>query len=161
MLVQKNVVRAMPNSPAELGMGMTAFTVAKNSATDLIRKAENLLATTGRTVYLENEKLLDAVTALSGSGPAYFFYLINHMIKAGMQMGFDESTASMLVKQTMLGSFHLINTSGKTMPELISAVASKGGTTEAALSIFNKTALGENLERGIVQAKKRAEELSL
>ncbi|MCX6295359.1 MAG: pyrroline-5-carboxylate reductase [Bacteroidetes bacterium] len=160
VLMQKNIIRAMPNSPAELGMGMTAFTSSKDMSIEQIRKAENLLATTGRTVFFENEALLDAVTALSGSGPAYFFYVVKHMIEAGKKMGFDESTSAMLVKQTMLGSYHLINNANKSLDDLIKAVASKGGTTEAALSVFNEKEVGENLQNGIVKARDRAMELS-
>ncbi|MGQ0828594.1 MAG: pyrroline-5-carboxylate reductase [Bacteroidota bacterium] len=160
VLKQQNIIRAMPNSPAELGMGMTAFTANKLLSIEQIRKAENLLATTGRTVFFENEDLLDAVTALSGSGPAYFFYVVKHMIDAGKQMGFDEATSAMLVKQTMLGSFHLINNANKSLDDLIKAVASKGGTTEAALSVFNGKQVGENLEKGIINARNRASELS-
>lgn len=159
-LDQKNIIRAMPNSPAELGMGMTAFTSSKTLSIEQIRKAENLLSTTGRTVFFENENLLDAVTALSGSGPAYFFYIVKQMVEAGKQMGFDQHTAEMLVKQTMLGSFHLLNTADKSLDELIKAVASKGGTTEAALTVFNETGVGENLQKGIVKARDRASELS-
>jgi len=150
----------MPNSPAELGMGMTAFTSSKSLSIEQIRKAENLLSTTGRTVFFENENLLDAVTALSGSGPAYFFYVVKQMVEAGKAMGFDQHTSEMLVKQTMLGSFHLLNTADKSLDELIKAVASKGGTTEAALSFFNEKEVGENLQKGIIKAKERASELS-
>lgn len=159
-LDQKNIIRAMPNSPAQLGMGMTAFTANSGLTMEQVRKAENLLGTTGRTVFFENENLLDAVTALSGSGPAYFFYIVKHMVEAGKQMGFDEATANMLVKQTMLGSFHLLNTADKSLDELIKAVASKGGTTEAALTSFNDSKVGEGLEKGIVKARDRARELS-
>lgn len=155
-----NIIRAMPNSPAELGMGMTAFTAGSSLSVEYIRKAENLLSTTGRTVFFDNEDLLDAVTALSGSGPAYFFYLIKHMIEAGRQIGLEESVAAMLVKQTMLGSFHLINNANKSLDELINAVASKGGTTEAALSVFNEKEIGKNLEKGIAKARDRARELA-
>ena len=155
-----NIIRAMPNSPAELGMGMTAFTANTTIPIKQIRKAENVLNTTGRSLYLDNEKLLDAVTALSGSGPAYFFYIVKHMIEAGRQMGFDEATASLFVKQTMLGAFHLINNGNKSLDELIKAVASKGGTTEAALSVFNSTAVGENIQKGIIKARDRSIELS-
>jgi len=159
-LNQKFIIRAMPNSPAELGMGMTAFTASKALSMEQVRKAENLLGTTGRTVFFENENLLDAVTALSGSGPAYFFYIVKQMVEAGKQMGFDQHTAEMLVKQTMLGSFHLLNTADKSLDELIKAVASKGGTTEAALAIFNESKVGEGLQKGIVKARDRASELS-
>ena len=159
-LDQNFIIRAMPNSPAELGMGMTAFTSSKSLSIEQIRKAENLLSTTGRTVFFENENLLDAVTALSGSGPAYFFYIVKQMVEAGKKMGFDQHTSEMLVKQTMLGSFHLLNTADKSLDELIKAVASKGGTTEAALSVFNEMGVGENLQKGIVKARDRASELS-
>ncbi|MEW6470587.1 MAG: pyrroline-5-carboxylate reductase, partial [Bacteroidota bacterium] len=154
------VIRAMPNSPAELGMGMTAYAAHASLGMEQIRKAENLLSTTGRTVFFEKEDLLDAVTALSGSGPAYFFYLVKNMIEAGREMGFDEPTSAMLVKQTMLGSFHLLNTAGKPLDELIRAVASRGGTTEAAFGVFNEKQVGENLRKGIVRACERAKELS-
>ncbi|MBK7182759.1 MAG: pyrroline-5-carboxylate reductase [Bacteroidetes bacterium] len=160
VLEQKNIIRAMPNSPAELGMGMTAFTANKNLTMEQIRKAENLLGTTGRTVFFENEDLLDAVTALSGSGPAYFFYILKNMIDAGKEMGFDEATSAMLVKQTMLGSFHLLNTANKSLDELIKAVASKGGTTEAALTSFETNKVGKGLQEGIIKARDRASELS-
>jgi pyrroline-5-carboxylate reductase len=159
-LDKKCIIRAMPNSPAELGMGMTAFTASRSLSIEQIRKAENLLSTTGRTVFFENEDLLDAVTALSGSGPAYFFYIVKQMIEAGKEMGFDEATSSMLVKQTMLGSFHLLNTANKSLDELIKAVASKGGTTEAAISTFERSGVGEGLKKGIVNARDRARELS-
>lgn len=160
-LDQNNIIRAMPNSPAELGMGMTAFTASKTLSIEQIRKAENLLATTGRTVFFENESLLDAVTALSGSGPAYFFYIVKQMVEAGKQMGFDEATSAMLVKQTMLGSFHLLNTADKSLDELIKAVASKGGTTEAALTSFEQNNVGSGLQEGIIKARDCAVELSV
>ena len=154
------VIRAMPNTPAMLGMGMTAFAAAPEVDNIKLRKVENLINTTGRAVFLEDEGLLDAVTALSGSGPAYFFYLVKAMIEAGKRMGFDEAMAGLLVKQTMLGSFHLINTADKSLDELIKAVASKGGTTEAALKCFEEGDLSENLIAGIEAAQKRATELS-
>lgn len=97
---------------------------------------ENLINATGRSVYIEDESMLDAVTALSGSGPAYFYYFVKQMVEAGKMMGFDESTALQFVKQTMLGSYHLINNAELSLDNLIKAVASKGGTTEAALSVL-------------------------
>jgi pyrroline-5-carboxylate reductase len=119
-----------------------------------------LLATTGKTLLLKNEELMDAVTAISGSGPAYFFYFVQQMTEAALQMGFDESTASLLVKQTMLGSYHLIDSAGKPLPELIKAVASKGGTTEAALTTFEKYEVGKHLKEGWLNAQKRGKELA-
>jgi len=154
------IVRAMPNSPAQLGMGMTAFTSAKGITIGQLKKAENLLGSTGRTVYFEDENLLDAVTALSGSGPAYFFYIVKHMIEAGIKMGIEPSTAALLVKQTMIGSFELVNNATQNLDELIAAVKSKGGTTEAAFEKFQEGKLGETLVNGILAAEKRAKELS-
>lgn len=159
-LAHKVIVRAMPNSPAQLGMGMTAFTSAAGMTIEQLKKAENLLSSTGRTVFFEDESLLDAVTALSGSGPAYFFYIVKHMIEAGIKMGIEPSTSAMLVKQTMLGSFELINNATQTLDELIAAVKSKGGTTEAALLQFGEGHLGETLVKGILAAERRAKELS-
>jgi pyrroline-5-carboxylate reductase len=150
----------MPNTPALLGMGMTAFAAAEHVGLADIRKVENLINSTGRAVFLEDEQLLDAVTGLSGSGPAYFFYVIKSMIDAGIAMGFDPAMSSLLVKQTMLGSYHLMQTSDKTLDELIQAVASKGGTTEAALRVFNEKGVGEGLQHGIFAARDRAVELA-
>jgi pyrroline-5-carboxylate reductase len=160
MLNHKLVVRAMPNTPAMLGMGITGFTAAPEVDATKLRKVENLINATGRSVYLEDESMIDAVTALSGSGPAYFYYLVKHMIEAGKQMGFDEGMASLLVKQTMLGSYHLINNAEKSLDDLIKAVASKGGTTEAALRTFEESQLPEGLINGILAAERRAKELS-
>lgn len=160
LLNNKNIVRAMPNSPAELGMGMTGFTASSSLSVEAVHKAENLLATTGRAVFFDNEDLIDACTAISGSGPAYFFYIVKNMIDAGTKLGLDEATSAILVKQTMLGSFHLMNSSDKSLDELIKAVASKGGTTEAALTSFAETHVGDNIQKGLERARDRARELS-
>lgn len=154
------VIRAMPNTPAMLGMGITGFSSAKEVSFSQLLKVENLINATGRSVFLEDESMLDAVTALSGSGPAYFYYLVKAMIEAGQKMGFEESMATQLVKQTMLGSFHLINNADQSLDELITAVASKGGTTEAALRQFETGDLALTLQNGILAAQQRAKELS-
>lgn len=154
------IVRAMPNTPAMLGMGITAYTATPEVENTQLRKLENLINATGRSVYLENEDMLDAVTALSGSGPAYFFYLVKSMIEAGKKMGFDDAVSTLLVKQTMLGSYHLINTAEKSLDELIQAVTSKGGTTEAALKRFGEGEIDQNLQQGIFKARDRSQELA-
>ncbi|GAB3749809.1 pyrroline-5-carboxylate reductase [Spirosoma pomorum] len=154
------VVRAMPNTPAMLGMGITGFTAAKEIDPGSLRRVENLINATGRSIFLEDESMLDAVTALSGSGPAYFYYVVKAMIEAGKQMGFSDSVAAILVKQTMLGSYHLINNADKSLDELIKAVASKGGTTEAALRSFEEGGLDDTLIAGIRAAQTRSTELS-
>lgn len=154
------IVRAMPNTPAMIGQGITGYCASEGISFQRLQRIDNLINATGRSVYLEDEALLDAVTALSGSGPAYFYYLVKHMVQAGVEMGFDEGLSRLLVKQTMLGAYHLINNAEQGLDELISAVASKGGTTEAALKTFEDENLGEALRSGIHQAEKRAQELS-
>ncbi|PXW15192.1 MULTISPECIES: pyrroline-5-carboxylate reductase [Chryseobacterium] len=154
------VVRAMPNSPTLLGMGITGYTAANGISFSQLINIERLLNSTGRSVYLENEELLDGVTALSGSGPAYFYYIIDAMIKAGIEMGIEENLSKLFVKQTMLGAYHLINNSEKNLEELIKDVASKGGTTEAALKTFEENSFKEILKQGILNAEKRARELN-
>lgn len=154
------VVRAMPNSPIEIGMGVTGFCASPQVNLDQIRMVEQLLSTTGRTAFFKNEELMDAVTALSGSGPAYFFYFVQCMIEAGIEMGFEASVSSLLVKQTMLGAFHLLNSSDLPLEDLIKTVASKGGTTEAAFRIFHQGKLNEVVKDGIFAAKNRGAELS-
>ncbi|WP_294279693.1 pyrroline-5-carboxylate reductase [uncultured Chryseobacterium sp.] len=160
VLNHPTVVRAMPNSPTLLGMGITGYTAAEGIAFSQLMNIERLLNSTGRSVYLEDEGLLDGVTALSGSGPAYFYYIVDAMIKAGVQMGIRENLSRLFVKQTLLGAYHLINNSDKSLEELISDVASKGGTTEAALNTFNENNLKDILKNGILNAEKRARELN-
>lgn len=159
-LEHNNVVRAMPNSPTLLGMGITGFTAAEGISFQKLMTIERLLNSTGRSVYLENEELLDGVTALSGSGPAYFYYIVDAMIKAGTQMGIDEDLSKLFVKQTMLGAYHLLNNSDKNIEELIRDVASKGGTTEAALKTYDELELKQIIQKGILNAEKRAKELN-
>ncbi|WP_294205497.1 pyrroline-5-carboxylate reductase [uncultured Chryseobacterium sp.] len=160
VLNHPTVVRAMPNSPTLLGMGITGYTAAEGIAFSQLMNIERLLNSTGRSVYLEDEGLLDGVTALSGSGPAYFYYIVDAMIKAGVEMGIRENLSRLFVKQTLLGAYHLINNSDKSLEELISDVASKGGTTEAALNTFNENNLRDILKNGILNAEKRARELN-
>lgn len=159
-LQHQNVVRAMPNSPAQIGMGITGYTSGQALGVKQVLLVEKLLNSTGRSVYLENESMIDSVTALSGSGPAYFFYIVKAMVEAGKQMGLEDDVAASLVKQTMLGSFHLLNHSTQNLDELIKAVASKGGTTEAALSVFNSLNMDKTLIEAIKTAEKRSKELS-
>lgn len=154
------VVRAMPNSPAQIGMGITAYATGSELNMRQTLMVEQLLNSTGRAVHLEHEAHLDPVTALSGSGPAYFFHIVRTMIDAGVELGLDPHIANALVKQTMLGSYHLMEHADRTPDELIKAVMSKGGTTEAAFKVFNEADLGGALSKGIQAASRRATELS-
>ena len=154
------VVRAMPNAPAQIGMGITAYAVGTELNMRQTLMVEQLLNCTGRAMHLADEALLDPVTALSGSGPAYFFEIVRTMIATGIRLGLEPHVANALVKQTMLGSFHLMEHADRTPEELIKAVMSKGGTTEAAFKMFAQGAFARTLDQGIEAASKRAKELS-
>ncbi|MFK7900351.1 MAG: pyrroline-5-carboxylate reductase [Cyclobacteriaceae bacterium] len=165
-VIQKNlskiqhVVRAMPNTPCQLGMGITGYVVTKSITRDQLIVIDKILNSNGRTVFMKEEGLLDAVTAVSGSGPAYFYYFLKNMIEAGVSMGLEEKSAILLAKQTMFGSYHLLNQSGKSLDELINAVTSKGGTTEAALKTFESNDVGASIQKGLKAAEQRAKELA-
>lgn len=154
------VVRAMPNSPAQIGLGITAYATGRDLSMMQTLAVEQLLNSTGRAVHLADESLLDAVTALSGSGPAYFFHIIRSMIDSGVRAGLEPHVANALVKQTMLGSYHLLEHADHTPEELIRAVTSKGGTTEAAFKVLLSEDLAGTLDRAIAAATTRAKELS-
>ncbi len=160
LLGHKKVVRAMPNTPAQLGFGITAFAAASDMSFEDISIVDTLLETTGKSIFMKDEKLIDAVTALSGSGPAYFYYIVKHMIEAGKEMGVEEPVAAMLVKQTMLGAFQIMNNSKQSLDDMIKAVASKGGTTEAALNKFEEKTVGKSIQEALKAAETRAKELS-
>ena len=140
--------------PAQIGQGMTAFT-----ATDAVTRHEqalvqNLLSTTGKTLYVEKEDLLDAVTAVSGSGPAYVYYFMDAMVNTAMQMGFNKSEAELLVMQTFSGAMSLYQQSELNCKEWIEKVASKGGTTEAALRSFSENKIDERIGAGVQKASR-------
>lgn len=153
------IVRAMPNLPAQIGMGMTGFTSTDAVTKEEIFNIQNLLNTTGKTLYFDDESKLDAVTAISGSGPAYVFYFMDAMIQTAMQMGFTKVQAELMVEQTFMGAVHLLNTYRLSCKEWISKVASKGGTTEAALHQFDQHQLQHSICKGLQAALQRAVEL--
>ncbi|MGV3697155.1 pyrroline-5-carboxylate reductase [Flavobacterium sp.] len=153
------IVRSMPNIPTQIGMGMTVFTASANVDRKELFIIQNLINTTGKSVYVENEKLIDAATAISGSGPAYVFYFMQSMIKAAVDLGFNESEAELLVNQTFMGSVAIQNSYSLSNEEWIAKVASKGGTTERALQVFAKGILEETIVSAVKAANDRALEL--
>jgi pyrroline-5-carboxylate reductase len=155
----KKVIRAMPNLPAQIGQGMTAFTSADEVTRLELAMIQNLLATTGKAVYVEREEMIDATTAISGSGPAYVYYFMDAMMQAARQMGFTESEAELLVVQTFTGAVDLYNKSNYSCTEWIQRVASRGGTTEAALNSFKNNHLHQDIIDGAQAALDRAVEL--
>ncbi|MFK7978795.1 MAG: pyrroline-5-carboxylate reductase [Saprospiraceae bacterium] len=155
----KKVIRAMPNLPAQIGMGMTTFTSTDEVTRIELVMVQNLINTTGKTVYVENERFIDATTAISGSGPAYVYYFMQAMMEAAKEMGFTASEAELLVSQTFKGAVDLYNKSDLSCAEWIARVSSKGGTTEAAVKTFNKHKVHEDIMRGARAALDRAIEL--
>jgi pyrroline-5-carboxylate reductase len=159
LLGLSKIVRCMPNTPAKLGLGVTGY-VAQQLSRSEEEWVQKLLEGIGKTVPFSEERLIDAVTAISGSGPAYFYYFLKSMVEAGVQMGMEEDLAKKLACETMLGTYHLIQHSSVGFDELIAAVKSKGGTTEAALNTFESNHVGTSIRLGVINAEKRAKELS-
>ncbi|MFQ6172267.1 pyrroline-5-carboxylate reductase [Oryzobacter sp. R7] len=126
------VVRVMPNTPALVDQGMAAVSAGAHCDPDHLREAEELLAATGKVLEVP-EKLQDAVTAISGSGPAYIFYVVEAMIEAGVVLGMPRATATELVVQTLYGAATMIKETGQHPTVLREQVTSPGGTTAAAL----------------------------
>ncbi|MEL6694607.1 MAG: pyrroline-5-carboxylate reductase [Bacteroidota bacterium] len=153
------IVRAMPNLPSQIGAGMTAFTATDEVSRLEIGTIQNLLATTGKTLYVEEEEKIDAVTAISGSGPAYVYFFMDALIRAARDMGFSEGDANLLVQQTFSGALSLFRQNSLSCEDWIQKVASKGGTTEAALKAFVETQLTEAISTGAQAALTRAQEL--
>jgi pyrroline-5-carboxylate reductase len=158
-LGSERIVRAMPNTPALVGLGQTGL-FARPSVTASDRQAvEEVLASTGACIWVQSEPLLDAVTALSGSGPAYFFYFIESMVRAGTAMGLTEAQAQQLAVGTMAGAAELARTSTDSPAVLREKVTSKGGTTYAALTHLQATNVGAHFEEALEKARIRAAEL--
>ncbi len=130
------VIRTMPNTPALLGKGATGMVANEAVSKEQKKLAEQILSAVSSCLWVEDEKMLDAVTALSGSGPAYFFLLIESMTKAGTALGLDEAVAEKLSIQTALGASMMANSSDDSAHELRVKVTSPNGTTQAAIESF-------------------------
>ncbi|AWV06533.1 pyrroline-5-carboxylate reductase [Marilutibacter maris] len=154
------VVRTMPNTPALLGAGITGL-FANPRVSDAQRDAaERILATAGETVWIDDEALMDAVTAVSGSGPAYAFLLAEAMQAAGQAQGLPEDTARTLAAQTLLGAARMLVESGETAEVLRKRVTSPGGTTQAAIETFEAGGFRALVDAAITAATRRGRELS-
>ena len=153
------VVRAMPNLPAQVGEGMTVYTSSEDVTRLELVMVQNLLATTGKQLYVASEDLLDGATAISGSGPAYVFYFMQAMMRRARSLGFSESEAELLVVQTFAGGLNLYQANDLNCADWISRVSSRGGTTEAAMHAFAAHTLDASIESGLQAAFDRAVEL--
>ncbi len=155
----QRIVRAMPNTPALIGKGMAGlFARAAVSEADQ-RSVEALIATTGEHLWVTEESHLDAVTALSGSGPAYVFFFIESMMRAGQSMGLSESQARQLAQSTFAGAAELAKQSPDSPDVLRQRVTSKGGTTYAAITSMQDSLVGPHFEQAMRAAGQRAAEL--
>ncbi len=161
-LGDKPIIRVMPNTPALIGEGASAL-FANSRARSMMSKALQIFSAIGKTVIVDNEDLMDAVTAVSGSGPAYFFLLMEDMIRVAHRMGLPEEIAKILVLQTAKGAAMLAIEGDKRREgpgELRRKVTSPGGTTEAALKVFAAKNFSQLVTDALVAARNRSKELS-
>jgi pyrroline-5-carboxylate reductase len=157
---EARIVRAMPNTPGAIGFGITGLFAAKKAAPKDCKFAEALLSALGETVWVQREGLIDAVTAVSGSGPAYVFALVETMTAAGVAAGLAPEVAEKLARATVIGSGALLAEDDKPAAELRCDVTSPHGTTEAALKVLMAASgLPKLMARAVAAAKKRSEEL--
>ena len=153
------VVRAMPNTPALIGAGVTAAYAATAVAPEETAQAGQVLSTMGKLLWVKSEALLDPVTAVSGSGPAYVFYFIEALEQAARELGLEADAARTLALETFLGAARLAAGSSEDPATLRARVTSKGGTTEAALALMDSSQLKPAIVRAVHAANARALEL--
>jgi len=132
------IVRVMPNTPAQIGDGMSVWTATDGVTRQQKKHVSSVLSAMGKEIYVADEKIIDMATAVSGSGPAYFFLMVESMIDAAVRIGLAPDVAEELVVQTMVGAGHLIQQSDKSPAELRRMVTSPGGTTAEALHQFEQ-----------------------
>lgn len=155
----RKLVRTMPNTPALIGAGITGLYADTSVSREERETAEKILAAVGRTVWIDDEAMMDAVTAISGSGPAYVFYFIEALETAARNLGFDGVAARTLAIETFLGAARLADSTTEPVALLRERVTSKGGTTEAALNSFAADQIAAAIERGVKAADARGREL--
>ena len=149
----------MPNTPALVGKGMSALYARTGVSAAQRQQVETIMATTGEFLWVNDEQQLDAVTALSGSGPAYVFYFLEAMARAGTAMGLTPAQAHQLAVGTFVGASELARQSDESPQVLRQRVTSKGGTTYAALQSMEQDGVGEAFVRAMQAAQQRAHEL--
>ncbi|PZW38760.1 pyrroline-5-carboxylate reductase [Mesonia algae] len=155
----KKVVRTMPNLPAQVGKGVTSYTESEEVSRIELLMIRNLLDTTGASIHVETENFIDASTGISGSGPAYVFYFMQSMLEAAMKMGFSDYDSKVLVSNTFEGAVELFNRSDISPQLWMDRVASKGGTTRAALDSMEDNNVNELIKDAAYAAFDRAVEL--
>lgn len=154
------IVRAMPNTPALVQAGATGLYANAAVSAEQKAAAETILGAVGLTLWVDKEELIDAVTAVSGSGPAYFFYVMEAMMAAGRELGLDEKAARALTLQTALGAAQMAITADVGPDELRRRVTSPGGTTERAVAAFDEAGLKDIFARALKACADRGAELA-
>lgn len=152
----RKLVRCMPNTPALIGAGISGLYALPEVSPAERQQAETVLGAVGEVIWLPEERLLDPVTAVSASGPAYVFWLIEQMAQAGQKMGIAQDLSLRLALQTVVGAARLAASSGESPAQLRKNVTSKGGTTEAALEVFDEEKLAERFARALEAGSRRA-----
>jgi len=155
-LLHPPIVRAMPNTPAQIGQGMTAWTATPQVSERQLEQVRALLGALGREMYVENENMIDMATALSATGPTYIFMMMEALVDAGVHMGFSRHVAEELVIQTMLGSVLFARETHKHPAELRNMVTSPGGTSAEAIYQMEKGSLRTVLSKAVYAAYQRA-----
>ncbi|MDP9352428.1 MAG: pyrroline-5-carboxylate reductase [Chloroflexota bacterium] len=159
-LLHSAVARAMPNTPAQIGQGMTVWTATPQVEPHRRSQVQAILGSLGRELWVDDEKMLDMATALSGTGPTYVLLVMEALIDAGVHMGFSRRVAQELVQQTMLGSVLFAQETNKHPAELRNMVTSPGGTSAEAIYQMEKGGLRTVLSRAVYAAYERTQALS-
>jgi pyrroline-5-carboxylate reductase len=159
-LKHKRVVRSMPNTPAQIGEGVTVWTATKEVTPLQKKRATSILGAMGKEFYVSDEVFLDMATAVSGSGPAYLFYFVESFIDTAVAIGWPRETAKELVMGTVLGAVHLIEKSGREPADLRRMVTSPGGTTSEAIRVFDEGNFKRLINEAVTAAYKKAQILS-
>ena len=153
------IARAMPNTPAMLGLGMSGLFALDGLSADERQQTTKIMQAVGKTVWVHDESMIDAVTAVSGSGPAYVFYFIEALQEAAVSLGFSPEDAKTLALQTFRGAAELATTSTEAVHVLRERVTSKGGTTYAALCSFDESQIKAAIAQGVKAAAARGKQL--
>ncbi len=158
-LKHQAVVRVMPNTPAQIGKGMSVWTATDAVTAEQKESARKILSAMGEELFTSDEADLDKATALSGSGPAYFFLFMEALVEAGVKSGFSPEVAKKLVLQTAVGSSEFARQSSLELADLRRMVTSPGGTTAEALKVFEAGGFKELVDKAVAAALRRAQEL--
>jgi pyrroline-5-carboxylate reductase len=158
-LKHRSIVRVMPNTPAQIGEGVSVWTVTPQVTEPQKSLAAAILGAMGKEIFVDDEKYLDMATAVSGSGPAYFFFVMEALVEGAVEIGLNREVARELVLRTMLGSGHLLECSGREPAELRRQVTSPGGTTAEAIAYLEKGNFPRLLAGAVRAAYEKAKQL--